>query len=51
MSGPSQKCVNNAISKENQTLTLKIALKMACFSLGENLDFQYFLQKVLKNQL
>ena len=46
MSEPAQKCENFAIFKQNYTLELFIAFKMAyscCFSLGGNLDFIYFL--------
>ena len=48
MSGPAQKCENNAISKQNFTLKLFIAFKMphfCCFTLGENQDGLDFLQK------
>ena len=46
-----QKCENNAIFKQNNTLKLFIAFKMnyfasCCFSLGGNLDFPDFLKKV-----
>ena len=44
---PVQKCENNAISKQNYTLKLFIAVKMAyscCFSFGKSLDFLDFLQ-------
>ena len=50
MSEPAQKCENYAILKQNYTLELCIAFKMAyscCFSLGGNLDFPDFLQKKL----
>ena len=48
MSEPAQKCENYAILKQNYTLELFIALKMAyscCFGLRGNLDFPNFLQK------
>ena len=48
MSEPALKCENNDIFKENDTLKLFIAFKMAyscCFSLGRNLDFLDFIQK------
>ena len=48
MSEPAQKCENYAIFKQNYTLKLFVAFKMAyscCFSLGGNLDFLDFLQK------
>ena len=48
MSEPAQKCENYAIFKQNYTLKLFVAFKMAyscCFSLGGNLDFPDFLQK------
>ena len=51
MSEPAQKCENYAILKQNYTLELCIAFKMAyscCFSLGGNLDFPDFLQKSFK---
>ena len=52
MSEPAQKCENYAILKQNYTLELCIAFKMAyscCFSLGGNLDFPEFLQKKFYN--
>ena len=52
MSEPAQKCENYAILKQNYTLELCIAFKMAyscCFSLGGNLDFPDFLQKKFYN--
>ena len=48
MSEPAQKCENYAIFKQNYTLKLFVAFKMAyscCFSLEGNLDFPEFLQK------
>ena len=45
---PALKCENNAIFKQNYTLELFIALKMAyfcCLGLRGNLDFPDFLQK------
>ena len=49
MSEPALKCENNeAIFKQNSTLELFIALKMAyccCLGLRGNLDFPDFLQK------
>ena len=48
MSKPAQKFENYAISKQNYTLELIIALKMAyscCFALRGNLYFPDFLQK------
>ena len=48
MSQPALKCENNAIFKQNYTLELFIALKMAyccCLGLRGNLDFPDFLQK------
>ena len=50
MSEPAQKCENNAIFKQNYTLELIIAFKIAyscCLSLMGNLDFLDFLKKVL----
>ena len=47
MSEPAPKCENNAIFKQNYTIELFIALKMAiscCFGLRGNLDFPDFLQ-------
>ena len=52
MSEPAQKCENYAIFKQNYTLKLFVAFKMAyscCFSLGGNLDFLDFLQKKFYN--
>ena len=52
MSEPAQKCYNNAIFKQNYTLKLFVAFKMAyscCFSLEGNLDFPEFLQRKLYN--
>ena len=52
MSEPAQKCENYAIFKQNYTLKLFVAFKMAyscCFSLGGNLDFPEFLQKKFYN--
>ena len=52
MSEPALKCENNAIFKQNDTLKLFIAFKMAyscCFSYGGNLDFPEFLQKKFYN--
>ena len=52
MSEPAQKCENYAIFKQNYTLKLFVAFKMAyscCFSLGGNLDFPDFLQKKFYN--
>ena len=52
MSEPAQTCENYAIFKQNYTLELLIALKMAhscCFGLRGNLDFSDFLQKTLHN--
>ena len=49
MSEPAPKCENNAIFKQNYTIELFIALKMAissCFGLRGNLDF---LQKKFYN--
>ena len=49
---PAQKCENYAIFKQNYTLELFIALKMAyscCFGLRGNLDFPEFLQKKFYN--
>ena len=52
MSGYAQKCENNcAIFKQNYTLKLFIAFKMACsccFASRGNLDFQELLQKSFK---
>ena len=48
MSEPALKCENNAIFKQNYTLELFIALKMAyccCLGLRGNLDFPDFLKK------
>ena len=48
MSEPAQKCENYAIFKQNYTLELFIALKMAyscCFGFRGNLDFPGFLKK------
>ena len=48
MSEPAQKCENYAIFKQNYTLKLFVAFKMAyscCFGLWGNLDFPDFLQK------
>ena len=48
MSEPAQKCENFAIFKQNYTLELFIALKMAyccCLGLRGNIDFPDFLQK------
>ena len=49
---PVQKCENNAISKQNYTLKLFIAVKMTyccCLSLEGNLKFSIFpLKKVLE---
>ena len=45
---PTQKCLNNAISKQNYTLNLFIAVKLTCscrFSLRGNLDFLDFIKK------
>ena len=50
MSKPAQKCYNNAIFKQNYTIKLFVAFKMAyscCFSLEGNLDFPEFLQTKL----
>ena len=50
MSEPALKWTNNASFKQIYALKLFIAVKMTyscCFSLGENLDFPEFLQKVL----
>ena len=52
MSEPSQKCKNYAIFKQNYTLELFAALKMAyscCSGLRGNLDFLDFLQKNFYN--
>ena len=52
MSKPAQKCYNNVIFKQNYTLKLLIAFKMAyscCFSLEGNLDFPEFLRTKLYN--
>ena len=52
MSEPALKCENNAIFKQNYTLELFIALKMAyccCLGLRGNLDFLDFLQKKFYN--
>ena len=53
MSEPALKCENNeAIFKQNYTLELFIALKMAyccCLGLRGNLDFPDFLQKNFYN--
>ena len=52
MTEPAQKCENYAIFKQNYTLELFIALKMAyscCFGLRGNLDFPEFLQKKFYN--
>ena len=49
---PVQKCENNAISKQNYTLKLFIAVKMTyccCSSLGGHLDFLYFHLKKFYN--
>ena len=51
MSEPAQKFENYAIFKQNYTLELFIALKMAyccCLGLRGNLDFPDFLQKSFK---
>ena len=48
MSEPAQKCVNNAIFKQNYAQKLFITFKMTyycCFGLRGNLDFPDFLQK------
>ena len=48
MSSHAQKCENNAIFKQNYTLELIIAFKIAyscCLSLMGNLDFLDFLKK------
>ena len=48
MSETAQKCENCVIFKQNYTLEMFIAIKMAyscCFSLVGNLDFPDFLQK------
>ena len=48
MSEPAQKCENYALFKQNYTLELFIALKMAyscCFGLKGNLGCPDFLQK------
>ena len=45
---PALNCQDNAIFKQNYSLKLFVAFKMAyycCFSLGGNLDFPDFLQK------
>ena len=52
MSEPALKCENNAIFKQNYTLELFIALKMAflcCLGLRGNLDFPDFQQKKCYN--
>ena len=52
MSEPAQKCENYAIFRQNYTLELFVAFKMAyscCFSLWGNLDFPDFLQKKFYN--
>ena len=52
MAEPAQKWENNATFKQNLTLKLFIAFKMAyscCFSLGVNLDFPEILQKRFYN--
>ena len=52
MSEPAQIYEKNAIFKQNYTLKLCIAFKMAyccCFSLGGNLDFLDFRQKKFYN--
>ena len=52
MSQPALKCENNAIFKQNYTLELFIALKMAyccCLGLRGNLDFPDFPQKKFYN--
>ena len=52
MSEPALKCENNVIFKQNYTLGLFMALKMAyccCLGLRGNLDFPDFLQKKFYN--
>ena len=52
MSEPAQKCVNNAIFKQNYAKKLFITFKMTyycCFGLRGNLDFPDFLQKKFYN--
>ena len=52
MSEPAQKCENYALFKQNYTLELFIALKMAyscCFGLRGNLDFFRFPPKFFYN--
>ena len=52
MSEPAQNCENYAIFRQNYTLELFVAFKMAyscCFSLWGNLDFPDFLQKKFYN--
>ena len=52
MSEPALKCENNVIFKQNYTLELFMALKMAyccCLGLRGNLDFPDFLQKKFYN--
>ena len=49
---PALNCQDNAIFKQNYSLKLFVAFKMAyycCFSLGGNLDFPDFLQKKFYN--
>ena len=52
MSKPALKCGNNASLKQIYNLKQFIAYKMAyscCFSLGRNLDFPEFPQKIFYN--
>ena len=52
MSKPAQKCENNAILMQKNTLKLFIAFKISyfwCFSIWENLVFLDFLQRKFYN--